>query len=121
RVLSAIGRTTVRLLLILFFVPARDPCSPLFPYTTLFRSLETINKALGLSDLRAKVRKCEDELRQLNTDLGYAVPGAHGTMCGGRSEEHTSELQSRFEIVCRPLLEKKSSTTTTPTTPRFSP
>src|SRR5262249_35583960 len=48
------------------------------------KRLDTINKALGLSDLRAKVLKSETELRQLNTDLGYAVPGAHGTMCGGR-------------------------------------
>lgn len=57
------------------------------------RRLETINRALGLSDLRARVLKCEQELRQLNTDLGYAVPGAHGTMCGGRAAWGTDMIK----------------------------
>src|SRR5699024_11598635 len=63
------------------------PTSTLFPYTTLFRSpLQP-----GLSPCRQK--------RQDSPD-GNAVPWK-------RSEEHTSELQSRFDLVCRLLLEKK--------------
>src|SRR5438445_8423125 len=68
-----------------FLMIRRPPRSTLFPYTTLFRSLldlmdETTNRKLGLS--------------------GYFV-------YENRSEEHTSELQSRQYLVCRLLLEKK--------------
>src|SRR5438309_8958814 len=75
----------------------RPPRSTLFPYTTLFRSrrfseTSTAAVANGCSSLdRAAPCRC----------LGAAVPAAH------RSEEHTSELQSQFHLVCRLLLEKK--------------
>src|SRR3989442_2336212 len=79
----------------------RPPRSTLFPYTTLFRSLqeeESGEKTAGLSFF-----SCADtgELDQL---LGrrWDWSGA-----GKRSEEHTSELQSRPHLVCRLLLEKK--------------
>src|SRR2546422_2708613 len=68
----------------------RPPRSTLFPYTTLFRS-----KAL-LGALSAGHRRAARA-------SGGGGPGAHP----GRSEEHTSELQSRLHLVCRLLLEKK--------------
>src|SRR2546430_4220560 len=70
----------------------RPPRSTLFPYTTLFRSLE--RKRQELRDFGAAQRPTAErasELRQL----------------GVRSEEHTSELQSQSNLVCRLLLEKK--------------
>src|SRR2546422_6529232 len=69
----------------------RPPRSTLFPYTTLFRSLVLVEAALH--DAHA----VDDELRA-------AVVGVE------RSEEHTSELQSRLHLVCRLLLEKKKTT-----------
>src|SRR5438105_8093842 len=80
----------------------RPPRSTLFPYTTLFRSLE----CGGLE--RRHVRR-RGRLR--GADL---VPGLVE-----RSEEHTSELQSRVDLVCRLLLEKKKPTPTEPNT--YSP
>src|SRR2546422_5942327 len=86
----------------------RPPRSTLFPYTTLFRS--------GL--LRAQPRAGH------RTDGRVAEgPGAGGparrrsrpdgpAAAGSRSEEHTSELQSRLHLVCRLLLEKKKNTCT---------
>src|SRR5207249_9807176 len=62
----------------------RPPTSTLFPYTTLFRS-----RPAGPGTRHARGR------------------GGHAR--GARSEEHTSELQSRFDLVCRLLLEKKKS------------
>src|SRR2546422_7242399 len=81
----------------------RPPRSTLFPYTTLFRSL----------------RHLTDELARSNSELQrfayarFAGTGAHrGELLRApgaslRSEEHTSELQSRLHLVCRLLLEKK--------------
>src|SRR5256885_7727110 len=63
----------------------RPPRSTLFPYTTLFRSLLT-NTPMGLSRAGVPAEKIQDSLR---------------------SEEHTSELQSPCNLVCRLLLEKK--------------
>src|SRR5207249_8280409 len=71
------------------------PRSTLFPYTTLFRSLPT---GPNPSD------KCPYN-KTYKTDRRYHRP--LGAMPGERSEEHTSELQSRFDLVCRLLLEKK--------------
>src|SRR2546426_4052593 len=69
----------------------RPPRSTLFPYTTLFRS--------GPADLR--FRASDPRLRDLPGDRG-----GH-RLTGKRSEEHTSELQSPCNLVCRLLLEKK--------------
>src|SRR5690349_24002884 len=68
----------------------RPPRSTLFPYTTLFRSEN--GDALALCDAQ------RDHLRPRAARRGCAP---------GRSEEHTSELQSRRDLVCRLLLEKK--------------
>src|SRR2546422_5127412 len=74
----------------------RPPRSTLFPYTTLFRS----RHALG--DLDRRVADRDAELLH-RCGRGGAEPG----VIYGRSEEHTSELQSRLHLVCRLLLEKK--------------
>src|SRR5436190_16175342 len=73
------------------------PRSTLFPYTTLFRS-ELLSRRRGGRDARLE----ED-------GLGGANPGAELNLVPGRSEEHTSELQSHSDLVCRLLLEKKKS------------
>src|SRR3989442_10008329 len=72
----------------------RPPRSTLFPYTTLFRSLGTL-KTRG-SSLQFGIPTFGDRYTRLF--LSYALD---------RSEEHTSELQSRPHLVCRLLLEKK--------------
>src|SRR5699024_12598799 len=86
------------------------PSSALFPYTTLFRSLR---QQLG-HDRRLHIRGLaraagpEERLHLVEEDHdGEAGPAAR------RSEEHTSELQSRFDLVCRLLLEKKKYNTQT--------
>src|SRR2546426_8822695 len=81
----------------------RPPRSTLFPYTTLFRSYE----ALGRSNANAGGNYIEHGEEQ------YVVRGL-GTLAGAgdieqRSEEHTSELQSPCNLVCRLLLEKKKN------------
>src|SRR3712207_8185985 len=78
----------------------RPPRSTLFPYTTLFRSLA--GKSPGIS-VRAHAREAGSERGP------RVVVGARGSLSlgGTRSEEHTSELQSRQYLVCRLLLEKK--------------
>src|SRR2546422_2977954 len=75
----------------------RPPRSTLFPYTTLFRSL---NVAASLLDYAAKVA------------VGFLVVPVLVSGLGRRSEEHTSELQSRLHLVCRLLLEKKKKNET---------
>src|SRR5438309_8247714 len=78
----------------------RPPDAPLFPYTTLFRSLRVLCPA-ALHDAGA-VRPPRPAARQ-------RVPAASADAAPlrRRSEEHTSELQSQFHFVCRLLLEKK--------------
>src|SRR3712207_8108721 len=90
----------------------RPPRSTLFPYTTLFRSLrveqqtrmeslEAARQAYAENGIEAEVspffRSMAKRLEQAHLVIGRA----------GRSEEHTSELQSRQYLVCRILLEKK--------------
>src|SRR2546430_4158298 len=75
----------------------RPPRSTLFPYTTLFRSC--VGQRCPFQDRRADARDDEDgKKRELKT----------GAKEGVRSEEHTSELQSQSNLVCRLLLEKKN-------------
>src|SRR5438309_10167006 len=75
-----------------FLMMRRPPRSTLFPYTTLFRS-GLVRQLAGCRELRAE---------RLQKKL--TAPVRHAT----RSEEHTSELQSQFHLVCRLLLEKKN-------------
>src|SRR5207249_9991410 len=85
-----------RYLHFLFFMLRRPPRSTLFPYTTLFRSLE----ATAFYDPSNFVYPFGAHVCTVEVD---AETGAVKV----RSEEHTSELQSRFDLVCRLLLEKK--------------
>src|SRR5207249_7891802 len=86
--------TSLFLSFFFFLMIRRPPRSTLFPYTTLFRSPRT---------RRAGRRRCAAR----RSSLGPLEGDAHGPIHPGRSEEHTSELQSRFDLVCRLLLEKK--------------
>src|SRR3712207_7435284 len=86
----------------------RPPRSTLFPYTTLFRSAEGERTAVVGDDL---LQLRPDQVRGALGELRGDVPdlALHGLGRGDqpRSEEHTSELQSRQYLVCRLLLEKK--------------
>src|SRR2546429_5988569 len=80
----------------------RPPRSTLFPYTTLFRSYDTI-KGGDFRSREANVnRLAEVSASIIDQCTAQGVPFARE-----RSEEHTSELQSRLHLVCRLLLEKK--------------
>src|SRR2546422_3976307 len=83
----------------------RPPRSTLFPYTTLFRSRKAVRLDQGAGrDLRHTIgSRTWGKLR--GWDYNYELVFQLGTFA--RSEEHTSELQSRLHIVCRLLLEKK--------------
>src|SRR5699024_11302414 len=90
-----------------FFLLLRPPPrSTLFPYTTLFRSLSEYLQASS-GKFRHFIQKQNSSMRQRNLSR-LRIPAASGQN-PKRSEEHTSELQSRFDLVCRLLLEKKKS------------
>src|SRR5699024_11485699 len=98
--------------------PARATC---FPYTSLFRS-SAVRESPSRAWVAPKALCTPVSSTQKVTAEGYAKPGGHRSPAAqlrrargaderyitskGRSEEHTSELQSRFELVCRRLLEK---------------
>src|SRR5256885_2776027 len=87
-----------------FLMIRRPPRSTLFPYTTLFRSRERPPE-------RPSARVRPDRHRDIPRELGRRVP--LGVLRRHlRSEEHTSELQSPCNLVCRLLLEKKKTMTT---------
>src|SRR5206468_12574733 len=102
-----------------FLLLPRPPRPPLFPYTTLFRSEAVHHRggaAAGRGDDRDARRSPElrrpaagDEGRDLDERLEH-VDAQDAAIAEERirSEEHTSELQSRSDLVCRPLLEKKN-------------
>src|SRR3712207_8188862 len=90
----------------------RPPRSTLFPYTTLFRSLRTTTTVPPRREMANRLRS------RISTAFGVSPPGRFQLPDGDslelgattdreRSEEHTSELQSRQYLVCRLLLEKK--------------
>src|SRR3712207_8116800 len=83
----------------------RPPRSTLFPYTTLFRSASALD-AHAREPARADAVVVPHVHGARRRADGRA--GAAGRRRGGRSEEHTSELQSRQYLVCRLLLEKKN-------------
>src|SRR5689334_24373363 len=100
---------------------ARPPACPLFPYTTLFRSQrQLLMTALRLRPdriLLGEVRGGEalDMLQAMGTGVEGSMTTVHANSPADafsrleRSEEHTSELQSQFHLVCRLLLEKKKN------------
>src|SRR5258705_1446353 len=83
----------------------RPPRSTLFPYTTLFRS--ALRRRSTPAPV-ARVLSVEVVLLLVFMLVGWAVLDG-GSASGGRSEEHTSELQSLRHLVCRLLLEKKKN------------
>src|SRR3712207_7162552 len=88
----------------------RPPRSTLFPYTTLFRSTDRLSVlALMKSGGPNVARAAEEALVGTDTELReFLAVGQHEARDQDRSEEHTSELQSRQYFVCRLLLEKKT-------------
>src|SRR5690242_21220415 len=87
----------------------RPPRSTLFPYTTLFRSHG--HARLHVRGAAAVELAAVEPRRQVGRDRdGIGVPGQDDPL---RSEEHTSELQSHVNLVCRLLLEKKKKKTST--------
>src|SRR2546429_3536519 len=92
----------------------RPPRSTLFPYTTLFRSLDmdqSVRIAL-LNNPGLQARLAQLGVQDAERVQALTLPN--------RSEEHTSELQSRLHLVCRLLLEKKKNATTCKTHPQTS-
>src|SRR5207237_8773099 len=98
--------------LVFFVVLRRPPRSTLFPYTTLFRSASVMT---GSSDVgmpyvaghHTRCPRCRNPARGVRSQVKIPV------FTIARSEEHTSELQSHLNLVCRLLLEKKKQTVTT--------
>src|SRR2546429_6732922 len=91
----------------------RPPRSTLFPYTTLFRSTYEMNKELDSCILEARMDDSVHVIVMRGSGDKFFSAGANIKMLsevtpGFRSEEHTSELQSRLHLVCRLLLAKKN-------------
>src|SRR3712207_7159891 len=98
----------------------RPPRSPLFPYPTLFRSARAVAllaaprrlarpRALAAADPLARAARAGRRLEVVEANELFV---GHLLLLHRRSEEHTSELQSRQYLVCRLLLEKKKNLTT---------
>src|SRR5947207_10425271 len=92
--MSFISSTTISFVILFFFflIIRRPPRSTLFPYTTLFRSFQ---------DSRSRRTNRSRSTRRFSITTSSILK---------RSEEHTSELQSHSDLVCRLLLEKKKNT-----------
>src|SRR5437868_12636600 len=88
----------------------RPPRSTLFPYTTLFRSKMPREENGRRWQIGAPPNG--ESTRRINVDNPSAIQGPERGI-DSRSEEHTSELQSRFDLVCRLLLEKKKKNSQT--------
>src|SRR5256885_13326448 len=88
-----------------FLMIRRPPRSTLFPYTTLFRSLHEDEHVEDRSGDGRRLRRPRSIQR--SPSLAWKTVGT--CSLGTRSEEHTSELQSPCNLVCRPLLEKKNT------------
>src|SRR5256885_8664538 len=87
-----------------FLMIRRPPRSTLFPYTTLFRSLDSVRTA-GIEPSGVVFAASAADVRHV------VVAGREVVRHGARSGEHTSELQSPCNLVCRLLLEKKKNRT----------
>src|SRR2546430_9624168 len=87
----------------------RPPRSTLFPYTTLFRSTAE-HRITRQQFHHVVVQKALSELRMIDP-APMSVAHLSRMLKNGRSEEHTSELQSQSNLVCRLLLEKKKTNT----------
>src|SRR3712207_7613807 len=92
----------------------RPPRSTLVPYTTLFRS-----EGRGEEEVRPRRCRAEVDLVDQPGEVEHEEEAQHDDQ--QRSEEHTSELQSRQYLVCRLLLEKKTTASAQPRPPRSTP
>src|SRR5699024_12857881 len=102
--LSLFSALHVSLLLVFFLLIRRLPIFTLFPYTTLFRS-DGLDDGFEEAEAHANsFRNMINELKEISSSEEIKL------LDNFRSEEHTSELQSRFDLVCRLLLEKKKKT-----------
>src|SRR5699024_11697424 len=101
-----------RLCIIVFFLSTsrRPPTSTLFPYTTLFRSPDRHHEGVKRIMTLMVPALFGVSVSQINLLLDTVLASFLQTGSISRSEEHTSELQSRFDLVCRLLLEKKNKT-----------
>src|SRR3989449_4894891 len=84
----------------------RPPRSTLFPYTTLFRSIKMAGREVFKAAVLSMADACDQALQRAGltaAEIDLLIPHQANI----RSEEHTSELQSRLHLVCRLLLEKK--------------
>src|SRR5436190_9968581 len=82
----------------------QPPRSTLFPYTTLFRS-SSESDSNGRPSNKKRLTNSKRKITEQENDAGDAIPQNDRAV---RSEEHTSELQSHSDLVCRLLLEKKN-------------
>src|SRR2546422_5362845 len=99
--------------LFFFLMIRRPPRSTLFPYTTLFRSVALArvgSRGTAGCGVRAALRRAGERAGTVACAVSF--------LTGSRSEEHTSELQSRLHLVCRLLLEKKKQNTSRDERPR---
>src|SRR5256884_2439594 len=89
----------------------RPPRSTLFPYTTLFRSRWTVGRGMGRRTITIAFCLTFVTIPVLCVHSKHVRAGetSQVTLLRTRSEEHTSELQSRLHLVCRLLLEKKKT------------
>src|SRR5207249_10898298 len=106
----------IQFVFIFLLIKTLPPNSTLFPYTTLFRStnLQVRNvsepkpgKGKGGQDSKNERSETFHQCATISPGSGFTGFKNVGTLDVRRSEEHTSELQSRFDLVCRLLLEKK--------------
>src|SRR5687768_18595782 len=97
-----------------FLITRRPPRSTLFPYTTLFRSAAS-RKTNGFMQQQRRGTTIHGKVERCRTSRDFSNRRDACRDClaqagSDRSEEHTSELQSRLHLVCRLLLEKKKKT-----------
>src|SRR5688572_32295034 len=90
-----------------FLMIRRPPRSTLFPYTTLFRSFDTAREFTERWHHQQQIRLATNRPGIMTRELYYPVLDCFMRALPFRSEEHTSELQSQSNLVCRLLLEKK--------------
>src|SRR2546430_5952067 len=102
-----------------FLMIRRPPRSTLFPYTTLFRSIYCPDAKMNLKGFEMLVlRRPRSEPVSRLADSEH--PPTKAEINAVRSEEHTSELQSQSNLVCRLLLEKKKNTNTSTSTSLYT-
>src|SRR3712207_8290731 len=95
------------MLVFFFLMIRRPPRSTLFPYTTLFRSSLLKSYFLALFTMLYVTQEREETVIPSGVERSMSATQSRNLLRVSRSEEHTSELQSRQYLVCRLLLEKK--------------